>query len=98
MNSAQALRTGLLTSLTNPKSGAFWVSVFASTFPADAPAWLYAVTSAIIALLSSIWHIGIALVFTNERVQVGYRRLRRPLDALCGAALVAFGCRLAATR
>lgn len=40
----QALRTGLFTSLSNPKSGAFWTGVFATTFPADAPLWFHFVT------------------------------------------------------
>jgi threonine/homoserine/homoserine lactone efflux protein len=33
---------GVATSLANPKSGAFWTSVFASMFPTDAPALMIA--------------------------------------------------------
>lgn len=78
-----AFRTGLLTSLTNPKSGAFWTSVFVSVFPPDAPAGLLVATALMVAGLSAGWHCGIALVFAAERVQRGYRRLRRPIDAVC---------------
>jgi threonine/homoserine/homoserine lactone efflux protein len=95
---AQALRTGLTTSLTNPKAGAFWTSVFVSAFPADAPVWLFAVTAVMVVLISLSWHLGIALAFTSARVQAGYRRLRRSLDALCGGVLVAFGLHLATSR
>src|SRR5262249_28944918 len=35
----RSLRTGLITSLTNPKAGAFWTSIFASMFPTEAPLW-----------------------------------------------------------
>ena len=41
MSSPRAWRTGLLTSMTNPKSGAFWTSVFATTVPVAAPIWFY---------------------------------------------------------
>jgi threonine efflux protein len=89
-----AFRTGLLTSLTNPKSGVFWTSVFATTLPVDAPLWVYAATAPMIAVISATWHVGIALVFTAGPIQSAYRRLRRPIDAACGAVLVVLGWRL----
>jgi threonine efflux protein len=73
-----AFRTGLLTSLTNPKSGVFWTSVFATTLPVGAPLWVYMATALMIAMLSATWHVGIALVFTAGPIQGAYRRLRRP--------------------
>jgi threonine efflux protein len=90
----RAFRTGLLTSLTNPKSGVFWTSVFATTLPVGAPWWVYVVTALMLAMLSATWHVGIALVFTAGPIQAAYRRLRRPIDAACGAALVLLGWRL----
>jgi threonine efflux protein len=98
MRPARAWRAGLITSLTNPKSGAFWTSVFATAFPTDAPAWMFVATTAMIAGLSLGWHLGLATVFTSARIQTGYRRLRRPIDAVSGAILVAFGLRLALSR
>lgn len=93
-----ALRAGLFTSLTNPKSGAFWTGVFAAVFPGDAPAWLYPATAALIAALSLGWHLAIASVFSMRRVQAGYRGLRRPIDAVCGVVLIALGAGLASGR
>lgn len=40
----------------------------------------------------------IAFMFATERTQRGYRKLRRPIDALCGAALVGLGAKLVAER
>jgi threonine efflux protein len=90
----RAFRTGLLTSLTNPKSGVFWTSVFATTLPVDAPLWVYVATALMIAMLSATWHVGLALVFTAGPIQSAYRRLRRPIDATCGTVLVLLGLRL----
>ena len=95
---SRALRTGVITSLTNPKSGAFWTSVFASLFPAHAPGWMFAATLATIAVMSAAWHVGIALVFASAGVQARYRPLRRRIDAVCGVFLVGLGARLAIAR
>jgi threonine efflux protein len=92
----RAWRTGLVTCLTNPKSCAFWTSVFATMFPAHAPLWFYGVVLAMIASLSAGWYGSVALMFATERTQRGYRRLRRPIDGVCGAVLVGLGAKLAA--
>jgi threonine/homoserine/homoserine lactone efflux protein len=94
----RAFRTGLLTSLTNPKSGVFWTSVFATTLPVDAPVWVYVATALMIAVLSATWHVGIALVLMAGPMQAAYRRLRRPLDTACGTVLVVLVVRLALSR
>jgi threonine efflux protein len=90
----RAFRTGLLTSLTNPKTGVFWTSVFATTLPVGAPVWVYVAIALMIAVLSAIWHVGIALVFMAGPIHTAYRRLRRPIDTTCGTILVLLGLRL----
>ena len=92
----RAWRTGLFTCLTNPKSCAFWTSVFATMFPAHPPLWFYGVVLAMIGTLSVGWYFSVALMFATERTQRGYRRLRRPIDGVCGAVLVGLGAKLAA--
>jgi threonine/homoserine/homoserine lactone efflux protein len=92
----RAWRTGLVTCLTNPKSCVFWTSVFATTFPQHAPLWFYGVVLAMISTLSAGWYGSVAVMFATERTQRGYRRLRRPIDGLCGAVLVGLGAKLAA--
>ena len=51
-----------------------------------------------IGVLSAGWYSCVAFLFASPRAQRGYRRVRRPLDALCGAALVGLGAKLAADR
>ncbi|MFM0285174.1 LysE family translocator [Paraburkholderia megapolitana] len=92
----RAWRSGLFTCLTNPKSCAFWTSVFATMFPPHPPVWFYGVVLAMIATMSVSWYGSVALMFATERTQRGYRRLRRPIDGVCGAVLVGLGAKLAA--
>ena len=89
-----AFRTGLLTSLTNPKSGVFWTSVFAATLPSHAPVWVYVGCVVIVTVLSAAWHFGLAVVFGSRRAQAAFGRIRRVLAAMCGATLVGLGLRL----
>jgi threonine efflux protein len=56
--------------------------------------WVHVATALMLAMLSATWHVGIALVFTARPIQAAYRRLRRPIDAACGAVLVVLGWHL----
>ena len=88
-----SFRTGVFTSLTNPKSAAFWSSVFASTLPNQAPVWFLASVCCLIAALSASWHLALAAVFARPKLQAAYLSARRPIEAVCGGALVALGLR-----
>lgn len=94
----RAYRSGLFTCLTNPKSCAFWTSVFAAMLPAHVPMWFDGAVLVTIGVLSAGWYNCVAFLFASARAQSGYRRVRRPLDALCGVALVGLGAKLVAER
>lgn len=84
-------RTGLFTGLTNPKGAAFWTSVFAAAFPAQAPIWLYAATILLIAVMSLGWHLGITLLFASRPLRTAYLRLERFINGMAGGVLVGLG-------
>jgi threonine/homoserine/homoserine lactone efflux protein len=95
---AQSYRKGLLVGLTNPKAAAFFGSLFVTLLPAHAPTWVHCTTVLIVAGVSACWFFTIAILFSTGRVQQGYARLRKPIDALMGVALVALGAKLALDR
>ncbi|QGZ64060.1 LysE family translocator [Paraburkholderia acidisoli] len=92
---AYSYRRGLLVGLTNPKAAAFFGSLFVTLLPAHAPLWAHAATVATVAGVSICWFTAMALLFSTARVQRGYRKLRRPIDAAMGVVLVGIGARLA---
>lgn len=94
----QAFRAGFITNMTNPKAAAFWTSIFGAMFPVDAPVWMYPVTSLFLASLCFGWYLSVAFLLSTERVQRGYDRVRRPIDAILGTALVGLGAHLALSR
>ena len=94
----ESYRKGLLVGLTNPKGAAFFGSLFVTLLPAHAPTWVHCATVLIVAGVSACWFCGIAVLFSTGRVRQGYARLRKPIDALMGVALVSLGAKLALDR
>jgi threonine efflux protein len=89
-----AYRSGLLVGLTNPKGAAFFGSLFVTVLPAHAPTWVHAATLGIVAVVSTSWSCGIAILFSTNRVQSGYRRLHKPIQALMGSILIGLSAKL----
>ena len=59
--------------------------------PAHVPPGFNGAVLETIGVLSAGWYSCVAYLFASLRAQRGYRRVRRPLDALCGVALVGLG-------
>lgn len=93
-----APRIGLLVGLTNPKSAAFFGSLFVTVLPVGAPLWVQGATLVLVALIAGGWFTLVAYLFSARRVRSVYARIRRPIDAAMGAILVALGVHLAASR
>lgn len=93
-----AYRRGLTVGLTNPKGAAFFGSLFVTILPAQAPLWVHAATLGVVAAVSLSWFCTIAILFSTERVQRGYSRLRKPIDAAMGTILIGLGAKLAIDR
>jgi len=88
------VRSGFLTSMTNPKAAAFFGSLFVVTLPVGAPPWVYGATLAIVTALSAAWHCGLALFFSLGPVQAAYRRFKAAISTAMGGVLVLLGVRM----
>lgn len=89
-----AFRIGLFTSLGNPKAAAFWTSVFAASIPGAIPAWLAAGIVLMIAVMSSMFHVGLARLFQAPALQASYARHGPWILRVSGVFLASFGLRL----
>ena len=92
---AGSFRRGFVIGITNPKTAAFFSSLFATVLPAGAPVWVYIATVLIAGVVSTGWFTVLAVTFSVAAVQRVYRRARRWIDATMGAVLTAIGVRLA---
>jgi threonine efflux protein len=93
-NNLAAFKKGLFTSFSNPKTAAFFGSLFISTFPTQAPLWISVAAVIIVIVISIIWYWIIACFFSFNKIQVFYKRAKRPLDMITGSLLSYLGGRL----
>jgi threonine efflux protein len=94
----QAVRDGFLANMINPKSMAYYTSLFVVMIPQEPPVWLFAAVVATALLVSAVWWIVVALFFTVPPVRRVYERARRSIEAVMGGVLVCLGLRMALSR
>lgn len=87
--------TGLMTTLSNPKSAVFWTSAFLLAVPPHAPAWFYVAVVCVIAVQTMLWYGGVALFFSTGFARQQYMRIARRLDVVAGTVMIALGLKLA---
>lgn len=91
----QSYRKGLLTSFSNPKTAAFFGSVFVATFPPQSPNWFFVATLVIVFTISLFWYSVVAVFFSLPKIKEGYERFRKILDRITGSLLLILGFKLA---
>nr|WP_269571784.1 LysE family transporter [Roseobacter sp. CCS2] len=89
---ARGFWRGFLANMTNPKSDAYYASVFAAFLTPDMSVWVLVL---LIAAMSLVWHVLIAISFSASRVQTRYISVSKYVDQLCGGVLIFLGLRLA---
>jgi len=88
-----ALRDGIATNLANPKSMAFYASVFSGTVPADASSETLVAMVAMVGVLAVLWYGGVALLLSADRMADWYRRGKKTVERICGLFLILLGGR-----
>ena len=89
-----AFRVGLVTSLLNPKIALFYGSVFATSLPPSPSLLHIACAVAVVYANSVVWHVSLAVLFSQPRVQRVYLRNFARLTKVSGVMVGAFGLRL----
>lgn len=93
-NNLAAFQKGLFTSFSNPKTAAFFGSLFISTFPTQAPLLISVAAVLIVIVIPIIWYWIIACFFSFNKIQVLYKRAKRSLDIMTGSLIAYLGGRL----
>lgn len=90
-----AFRAGFMNNIANPKSMAFYASVFSAALPAHANQETLIALVFMAAGVSWLWYGSVAILLSAGVVARAYKKIKRHLDKFCGAILVFFGARLA---
>lgn len=94
----RAARKGYVASMTNPKSVAFYGSIFALRAPAHAPAWLDLSVVVLSVATPAAWYCTMALLASRPSVRRLLVRRKAALDTAAGLLLMAVGGRMLAGR
>ncbi|MGH3102780.1 MAG: LysE family translocator [Gaiellaceae bacterium] len=94
-----ALRQGLISNLSNPKMAAFFTSLLPQFAPGGRGSFVALLLLGLLfCLMTLLWLTAYSLAVAKARELLTRPRVRRMLDALLGAVLIAFGARLATER
>lgn len=88
-----ALRDGIATNLANPKSMAFYASVFAGAVPTDASMDTLLAVVVMVWVLAVLWYGSVALVLSADRMANLYRQSKKIVERTCGLFLILLGGR-----
>jgi threonine efflux protein len=90
---SSALRDGIATNLANPKSMAFYASVFSGAVPAYASVETLLAMVAMVGFLAVLWYGSVALVLSADRMADLYRQGKKIVERTCGLFLILLGGR-----
>lgn len=89
-----AYLTAVLTGLTNPKSIAFFASIFALALTPETHLATKAVIAVAVPLMALLWFSFVAFGLSKEKIRLRYQRMRKTIDRLTGTVLAFFGLKL----
>jgi|GEM_PF-1210696 len=93
----QALRSGLLTMLSNVKSAFYFMFLFTTFLPTNVNIELKVIIIMLIPAISLTWYSVLALTFSNHRVRHIYQRIERWMNMIFGAVWIVLGLKLMST-
>ncbi|MCG7586232.1 LysE family translocator [Photobacterium sp. OFAV2-7] len=93
----QLFRLSFVTSMINPKTGLFVVSLFSVAMPATMTTELTLMSMALMGGITLVWHLFLVTVFSRPSAQQFYRRASNMIDYLTGGLFTLFGIKVMAS-
>ncbi len=90
----EAILSGFLNSLFNPKAMLFYISVFSLVIPKNVGIISQASLLFIVFSESFLWFGCIAFIFSSKKIKHGFHLFGHWVDRVIGVAMIAFGVRL----
>lgn len=91
----RGVRVGFLTEITNPKGIAFFLGLFAAAVPAATPLWAKLTVLSSGGVIEVAWYTIVSFALSSGPMRAGYKRVRRTVDRVLGALLIAVGVKVA---
>lgn len=91
----KAFLLGLFTQLSNPKTAIVIAGIFAAFFPADVPAFTYAIVCLMAFVIDTSWYALVALVLSTKKAQATYGKYQNIISMSAGGLIGLIGLKLA---
>lgn len=98
MTKFEAVKTGFLTNILNPKATLFFLGLFTFVIKPQTPVSVIAIISVIMILTAIIWFTIVALFFTQKPVQKTFARIELHFNRIFGSLLVLLGLNIIFTK
>ncbi|PZQ43370.1 MAG: hypothetical protein DI551_12270 [Micavibrio aeruginosavorus] len=98
MTAMEALRSGIITNLFNPKATLFFLALFTQILSPDITVGAKIIYGLTCVAMTMIWFSIVATVLTTPRIRAVFLKASKWVDRACGGVFVALGLKLAATK
>lgn len=98
MSNWQALRSGFITNLFNPKATMFCLALFSQIIHPDYSLAVQAMFGATCVVMTALWFSLVATVLTTPAIKARFLRAAKWIDRTCGAFFIALGVKLALSK
>ena len=87
----QAVQTGFVTNVLNPKASLFFLSLFTLLIPPNVPVWVLTAISLMLITVTFLWFSLVSVIFTNKRVVQSYEKYETYIVKVFGLLLIILG-------
>lgn len=98
MSIPQAIMTGFLTNLLNPKAVIFFTAVYSQFITPDTPFFMHLLYGATSMVIEFTWFALLGLVLTNPRLKMMFSKVMQWVERVCGGFMIALGLKLALSK
>lgn len=94
----EALKTGFLTNVLNPKANLFFLGLFTFVVKPDTPLSVIAILALIMIFTAIGWFTIVAIFFTQTRIQKAFAKAEKYFNRFFGGLLVLLGIKIIFTK
>jgi RhtB (resistance to homoserine/threonine) family protein len=98
MSPLQALWSGFLTNVLNPKATLFFLSIFSQFIGTETTVGVHIFYALTCVVMTALWFSFVAIVLTNPKIKAVFLRFTKWIDRVCGGLLIALGIKLVLTK
>lgn len=95
MSSWQAVKTGFLTNVLNPKVTLFFLALFTQVIDQSTPLFIKVMYGIEMSAMTFVWFSLVAVVLSHRQVRGRLSRVQHYVERVMGAALIALGIKVA---